>query len=85
MFKSDIEGVEWFLDYEIEEELRDRMLVLELGVGLDNKGYLVFHEGDDILEEIQEVFANFTEYNFDVLKTKGKVEFGEHIVRYVII
>lgn len=87
MYKRDIEGVEWFLDYEIEEELRDRMLVLELGVDLDNKGYLVFHEEDrdNILEEIQDVFPNFTEFDLKVLKAEGKVEFEGNIIQYVIV
>ena len=87
MYKRDIEGVEWFLDYEIEEELRDRMLVLELGVDWDNKGYLVFHEEDrdNILEEIQDVFPNFTEFDLKVLKAEGKVEFEGNIIQYVIV
>lgn len=84
MFKRDIEGVEWFLDYEIEEELRGRMDILELG----DKGYLVFHEEDRdeyILEEIQDEFKDFTEYDLAVLKAEGKVEFEGNIIRYVIV
>lgn len=86
MYKRDIEGVEWYLEYELEDELRDRMMILELGVDLDNKGYLVFHEEDRdeyILEEIQDEFKDFTEYDLAVLKAEGKVEFGKHIIRYV--
>lgn len=88
MYKRDIEGIEWFLDYEIEEESRDRMMILELGVDLDNKGYLVFHEGTSdeyVLKEIQDIFSGFTEYDLAVLKAEGKVEFEEHIVQYVTI
>lgn len=88
MYKRDIEGIEWFLDYEIEEELRDRMDILELGVGLDNKGYLIFHEETQdhhILEEIQDVFPNFTEFDLEVLKAEGKVEFEGNIIQYVIV
>lgn len=88
MYKRDIEGVEWYLEYELEDELRDRMLVLELGVDLDNKGYLVFHEETQdhhILEEIQDVFNNFTEFDLKVLKAEGKVEFEGNIIQYVIV
>lgn len=88
MYKRDIEGVEWYLEYELEEELRDRMLVLELGVDLDNKGYLVFHEETQdhhILEEIQDEFEDFTEYELAVLKAEGKVEFEGNIIQYVIV
>lgn len=88
MFKRDIEGVEWYLEYELEEELRDRMDILELGIDLDNKGYLVFREETQdhhILEEIQDVFNNFTEFDLKVLKAEGKVEFEGHIIRYVIV
>ena len=81
MYKRDIEGVEWYLEYELEDELRDRMDILELGVGLDNKGYLVFHEEDrdNILKEIRDVFPNFTEFDLKVLKAEGKVEFEGNI------
>lgn len=88
MYKRDIEGVEWYLEYELEDELRDRMDILELGVDLDNKGYLVFHEetsDEHILEEIQDVFATFTKFDYEVLKAEGKVEFEEHIIQYVTI
>lgn len=88
MYKRDIEGVEWYLEYEFEDELRDRMLVLELGVDLDNKGYLVFHEETQdhhILEEIQDEFEDFTEYELAVLKAEGKVEFEGNIIQYVIV
>ena len=88
MYKRDIEGVEWYLEYELEEELRDRMMILELGVDLDNKGYLVFHEETQdhhILEEIQDEFEDFTEYELAVLKAEGKVEFEGNIIRYVTI
>lgn len=88
MYKRDIEGVEWYLEYELEDELRDRMLVLELGVDLDNKGYLVFHEETQdhhILEEIQDEFEDFTEYELAVLKAEGKVEFEGNIIQYVIV
>lgn len=81
MYKRDIEGVEWYLEYGLEDELRDRMDILELG----DKGYLVFHEGDDILEEIQDVFNNFTEFDLKVLKAEGKVEFEGNIIQYVIV
>lgn len=76
-----IEDVEWFLEYGLEDELRDRMDILELG----DKGYLVFHEGDDILEEIQDVFTTFTKFDYEVLKTEGKVEFEGNIIQYVTI
>lgn len=76
-----IEDVEWFLEYGLEDELRDRMLVLELG----DKGYLVFDERDDILEEIQDVFTTFTKFDYEVLKAEGKVEFEGHIIQYVTI
>lgn len=88
MYKRDIEGIEWFLDYEIEDELRDRMMILELGVGLDNKGYLVFDERDKdehILEEIQNVFTTFTKFDYEVLKAEGKVEFEGNIIRYITV
>ena len=84
MYKRDIEGVEWYLEYELEEELRDRMDILELG----DKGYLVFDERDRdeyILKEIQDEFEDFTEYDLAVLKAEGKVEFEGHIIQYVTI
>lgn len=84
MFKRDIEGVEWYLEYELEEELRDWMLVLELG----DKGYLVFDERDKdehILEEIQNVFTTFTKFDYEVLKAEGKVEFEGNIIRYITV
>lgn len=88
MYKRDIEGIEWYLEYELEDELRDRMMILELGIDLDNKGYLVFHEETQdhhILEEIQDVFNNFTEFDLKVLKAEGKVEFEGNIIQYVIV
>lgn len=84
MFKRDIEGVEWYLEYELEEELRGWMLVLELG----DKGYLVFDERDKdehILEEIQNVFTTFTKFDYEVLKAEGKVEFEGNIIRYITV
>lgn len=84
MFKRDIEGVEWYLEYELEEELRGWMLVLELG----DKGYLVFDERDKdehILEEIQDEFKDFIEYDLAVLKAEGKVEFEGNIIRYITV